>query len=222
MNCSPVSTPWTSACCGATSCCCPPRRSCRSRRRSSATPSSTGLARTSEQACSCTAPCPRPWRRAGSLSSSTCATDPHSWVLARHRTSSPPVALPRRDRRLRPGRCQRRLAATHRPRHRGRPADLLCPDQQRMDRTANRSRPGPAGQSRVGPAPRGAPVIDLNGSLITRQHVLSLLPLLRLSPAQEERLLAMRYPVDSRAVEAAFESLGVDMDTLIDRMGGSP
>jgi hypothetical protein len=65
-------------------------------------------------------------------------------------------------------------------------------------------------------------VIDLNGSLITRQHVLSLLPLMRLSPAQEERLLALRFPVDYGVAVGVFQSLGVDVDTLIDRMGGSP
>jgi hypothetical protein len=65
-------------------------------------------------------------------------------------------------------------------------------------------------------------VIHLNGSLITRQHVLSLLPLMRLSPEQEARLLAMCYPVESRVAVAVLESLGVDVDTLIDRMGGSP
>jgi hypothetical protein len=43
-----------------------------------------------------------------------------------------------------------------------------------------------------------------------------------LSPAQEERLLALRFPVDHEVAAAAFESLGVDVDTLIDRMGGSP
>jgi len=65
-------------------------------------------------------------------------------------------------------------------------------------------------------------VIDLSGSLITRRHVRSLLPLMRLSPAQEERLLAMRFPVEHGKAGAVFQSLGVDLDTLIDRMGGSP
>ena len=63
---------------------------------------------------------------------------------------------------------------------------------------------------------------DLNGVLITRQHVLALLPIMGLSPEQEDRLLALPYPVDFRVAAAAFESLGVDMDTLVDRMGGSP
>jgi hypothetical protein len=64
-------------------------------------------------------------------------------------------------------------------------------------------------------------VFDLRGQLITRQHVLRLLPLMQLAPAEEERLLALRYPVD-HVVAAAFASVGVDMDVLVDRMGGSP
>jgi hypothetical protein len=63
---------------------------------------------------------------------------------------------------------------------------------------------------------------DLNGVLITRQHVMQLLPLMGLSPEQEARLLALRYPVDFSVAAAAFESVGVDMDSLVDRMGGSP
>ena len=63
---------------------------------------------------------------------------------------------------------------------------------------------------------------DLNGLLITRQHVMGLLPIMELSPEQEERLLALHYPVDFSVAAAAFESVGIDMDTLIDRMGGSP
>ena len=43
-----------------------------------------------------------------------------------------------------------------------------------------------------------------------------------LSPAQEERLLALHYPVDFRTAAAAFQSVGVALDTLTDRMGGSP
>ena len=62
----------------------------------------------------------------------------------------------------------------------------------------------------------------LHGSLITRQHVVDLLPILGLSPEQEQQLLALRYPVDFDVAAAAFESVGIDMDTLIDRMGGSP
>jgi hypothetical protein len=64
--------------------------------------------------------------------------------------------------------------------------------------------------------------MDLSRSLITREHIVRLLPLLRLTPEQEARLLALHYPVDYRVVEAAFASVGVGMDTLTDRMGGSP
>jgi hypothetical protein len=65
-------------------------------------------------------------------------------------------------------------------------------------------------------------VFDLSRSQITRQHVLDLLPLMDLSPQQEARLLALPYPVDFPTVAAAFESVGVGLDTLTDRMGGSP
>jgi hypothetical protein len=65
-------------------------------------------------------------------------------------------------------------------------------------------------------------VFDLRGQSITREHVLRLLPLLRLAPEQEERLLALHYPVDYAVVAAAFESAGIDAGVLVDRMGGSP
>jgi hypothetical protein len=65
-------------------------------------------------------------------------------------------------------------------------------------------------------------VLDLNGQLITRQHVLRLLPLMDLSPDAEARLLALPYPVDFSMASAALESVGIDMDVLFDRMGGSP
>ena len=57
---------------------------------------------------------------------------------------------------------------------------------------------------------------------VTRQHVEELLPLMRLRPEQEARLLALHYPVDFATAAAAFESVGIDMDTLTDRAGGSP
>jgi hypothetical protein len=69
---------------------------------------------------------------------------------------------------------------------------------------------------------RGAAVNEPDGWRITRQHVEELLPVMRLSPAQERRLLALQYPVDFSVAAAAFESVGVDLDVLIDRMGGSP
>lgn len=65
-------------------------------------------------------------------------------------------------------------------------------------------------------------MFDPSRSQITRQHVVHLLPLMRLRPEQEARLLALRYPVDFQTAAAAFESVGVDLDTLTDRMGGSP
>jgi hypothetical protein len=65
-------------------------------------------------------------------------------------------------------------------------------------------------------------VNDPNGLLITRQHVMNLLPIMGLSQEQEERLLALRYPVEFNVAAAAFESVGVDLDILMDRMGGSP
>ena len=57
---------------------------------------------------------------------------------------------------------------------------------------------------------------------ISRRHVEELLPVMRLSPAQEQRLLALHYPVDFSVAAAAFQSVGVDLDTLVNRMGGSP
>jgi hypothetical protein len=65
-------------------------------------------------------------------------------------------------------------------------------------------------------------MFDLHGTTVTREHVTALLPLMRLSPAQEARLLALHYPVDFGVAAAAFESVGVDLDSLVDRMGGSP
>jgi len=43
-----------------------------------------------------------------------------------------------------------------------------------------------------------------------------------LPPEQEEQLLALPYPVDFSVAAAAFEAVGVDLDTLMDRMGSSP
>jgi hypothetical protein len=64
--------------------------------------------------------------------------------------------------------------------------------------------------------------MDLNGSLITREHVVDLLPFMDLSPQQEARLLSLPYPVRFEVAAAAFESVGVDLDTLTDRAGGNP
>jgi hypothetical protein len=65
-------------------------------------------------------------------------------------------------------------------------------------------------------------VFDLSRALITREHVMELLPIMGLSREQEERLLALPYPVEFGVAAAAFESVGVDLDTLMDHMGGSP
>jgi hypothetical protein len=65
-------------------------------------------------------------------------------------------------------------------------------------------------------------VFDLSQSQITRQHVVHLLPLMDLTPRQEARLLALHFPVDYATASAVFQSVGVDLDTLTDRMGGSP
>jgi hypothetical protein len=64
--------------------------------------------------------------------------------------------------------------------------------------------------------------MDLTRLLITRQHVVDLLPIMGLSWEQEARLLALHYPVEFTEAAAAFESVGVELDTLTDRMGGSP
>jgi len=64
--------------------------------------------------------------------------------------------------------------------------------------------------------------MDMSRMVVTRQHVVALLPILGLSQEQEARLLRLPYPVDFRVAAAAFESVGVGLDTLTDRMGGSP
>jgi hypothetical protein len=64
--------------------------------------------------------------------------------------------------------------------------------------------------------------MDTDNWLVTRQHVVDLLPIMRLGPEQEARLLALPYPVSFATAARAFESVGVDLDVLTDRMGGSP
>jgi hypothetical protein len=64
--------------------------------------------------------------------------------------------------------------------------------------------------------------MQLPRAQITRQHVVDLLRLMDLSPSQEARLLSLHYPVDFATAAAAFESVGIHLDTLTDRMGGSP
>ena len=65
-------------------------------------------------------------------------------------------------------------------------------------------------------------MLDLDRSVITREHVRRLLPLMGLSPGQERDLLSLPYPVPFQVAADAFQSVGVDMDMLMDRMGGSP
>ena len=69
---------------------------------------------------------------------------------------------------------------------------------------------------------RGVAVNDPSSWRITRRHVERLMRALELTPAQERRLLSLPYPVDFGTAAAAFERVGVDLDTLVDRMGGSP
>jgi hypothetical protein len=64
-------------------------------------------------------------------------------------------------------------------------------------------------------------VFHLSRSQITGRHVVDLLPMTGLRPGDEARLLALRSPVDVETA-AVFETVGVDLDTLTDRMGGSP
>jgi hypothetical protein len=58
--------------------------------------------------------------------------------------------------------------------------------------------------------------------LITGEHVTRLVPIMGLSPDQEARVLALHHPVPFGVAAAAFESVGVDLDVLKDRTGGSP
>jgi len=64
--------------------------------------------------------------------------------------------------------------------------------------------------------------VDLTRSLITREHVVGLLPIMGLSPEREARLPALHYPVPFGVSVTAFEAVGVELATLTDRMGGSP
>jgi hypothetical protein len=51
--------------------------------------------------------------------------------------------------------------------------------------------------------------MDLTRLLITREHVVELLPIMRLSAEQEARLLALHYPVEFSEAAAAFDSVGL-------------
>ncbi|MGZ4507240.1 MAG: hypothetical protein ACXVX0_08300, partial [Blastococcus sp.] len=63
---------------------------------------------------------------------------------------------------------------------------------------------------------------DLSDQLITREHVLGLLPILQLSPEHRRRLLALDYPAPFTVVSQELERHGISPDVLTDRMGGSP
>jgi hypothetical protein len=52
-------------------------------------------------------------------------------------------------------------------------------------------------------------VTDMDSWTITRQHVVDLLPIMRLSPSQEARLLACPTRSTSPRAARAFESVGV-------------
>ncbi|WP_034508074.1 hypothetical protein [Blastococcus sp. URHD0036] len=65
-------------------------------------------------------------------------------------------------------------------------------------------------------------MFDMDGRMVTREHVRDLLAILQLSPAAERRLLDLPYPVEYRVVADAFERAGLSRELLSDRMGGSP
>jgi hypothetical protein len=57
---------------------------------------------------------------------------------------------------------------------------------------------------------------------VTREHVLDILSRAGLTPEQEQRILALPYPIDFERVVKEFAEFGVTRDWLISRMGGSP
>jgi hypothetical protein len=63
---------------------------------------------------------------------------------------------------------------------------------------------------------------DFGDWTITRQHIEDLLPLMRLQAEDVKRLRALPYPLPFGVVADIFESLGVDLDVLTNRAGGSP
>jgi hypothetical protein len=65
-------------------------------------------------------------------------------------------------------------------------------------------------------------VFDMDDRLVTREHVLRLLPITQLDPADQRRLLELPYPVEFRVVAHAFARLGISPEGLVDGMGGSP
>ena len=65
-------------------------------------------------------------------------------------------------------------------------------------------------------------MFDLDGCLITREHVLHLLSILQIDPADQREVLALPYPVEYPVVARALGRAGINLDLLTDRMGGSP
>lgn len=57
---------------------------------------------------------------------------------------------------------------------------------------------------------------------VTREHVLDLISSAGLTPEQEQRILALPYPVDYDRLAHEFEQVGLTKDGLMNRMGGSP
>jgi hypothetical protein len=63
---------------------------------------------------------------------------------------------------------------------------------------------------------------EMRMAQVTREHVLDILSRAGLTPEQEQRILALPYPVDFERVLKEFAEFGVTRDWLISRMGGSP
>jgi hypothetical protein len=65
-------------------------------------------------------------------------------------------------------------------------------------------------------------MFDLDGSLISREHVLHLLSILQIDPADQREVLLLPYPVEFPVVARALGRAGISLELLTDRMGGSP
>jgi hypothetical protein len=57
---------------------------------------------------------------------------------------------------------------------------------------------------------------------VSRAHVLDIIARAGLTDAQRDRVLALPYPADQERVIELFRSMGIYIDELITRMGGSP
>jgi hypothetical protein len=57
---------------------------------------------------------------------------------------------------------------------------------------------------------------------LRKEHVLRVMETAHLPEQQRRQLLALEYPAELDDVRVVFESAGVYLDTLVDRMGGSP